>query len=438
MINRDNRAAHYFDQYAAGGFSVKSTYYTIGRNLPGVLYEPEGNSRKSGLCILIMHSDISYLDFEFGPRIAAWGYRVLCANVSSGDAPLDQKILDVGQCVGFARGLPGVDTLVLLGHSGGASLMSAYQAIAENGPEIFQGPEKIVPCSDRLAGLPAADAVMFLDSNWGNGAMRVFSLDPAVTEDDNGVTLDPELSLFEERNGFTPGGTSYSDAFIRKFQQAQGQRNNRLTAYALSRVKAIESGEGKYRDDEPMIIAGASQAFFNNKLFAQDIRLLSRTRKPWPLLHGDGTITTEIVYSVRKPENDFSLTDSYERGSLPTTVRKYLSNYALRTTEDYGFNEDSVFGIDWDSSYNCTPGNVSGIRVPILILGMTASWEYSAAETIAERAGSQDVTLAYVEGAQHFFNTAKDREQFPGQFGDTMQTTCRFVDAWLRDKFGKE
>ena len=217
MINRDNRAAHYFDEYAAGGSSVKSTYYTIGRNLPGVLYEPEGNSWKSGLCILIMHSDISYLDFEFGPRIAAWGYRVLCANVSSGDAPLDQKILEVGQCVRFARGLPGVDTLVLLGHSGGASLMSAYQAIAENGPEIFQGPEKIVPCSDRLAGLPAADAVMFLDSNWGNGAMRLFSLDPAVTEDDNGVILDPELSLFEERNGFTPGGTSYSDAFIRKF-----------------------------------------------------------------------------------------------------------------------------------------------------------------------------------------------------------------------------
>lgn len=434
MINRDNRAAHYFDTPATKTYGVKSSFYTIGRNLLSVLYEPDSESPKASICILIMHSDISYLDFEFGQQIAAWGYRALCANVSSGDAPWDHKIMDVGECVKFARALPGVKTLVLLGHSGGASLMSAYQSIAENGPQIFQGPEKIAPCSDRLTGLIPADLVMFLDSNWGNGAMRVFSLDPAVIEDDNGMKLDPALNLFEEKNGFQPGGTSYSQEFIHKFQKAQGRRNNRLTAYALSRVKAMEAGAGKYRDDEPMVVAGASQAFFNNKLFAQDVRLLSHTRKPWPLLHGDGTITTEVVYSVRGPENDFSLTDSYDRGSLPTTVKKYLSSYALRTTEDYGFNEDSVYGIDWDSSYNCTPGNVAGIRVPMLILGMTASWEYSAAETIAERAGSEDVTLAYVEGAQHFFNTAKNREQFPGQFGDTMQTTCRFVDAWLRDQ----
>lgn len=434
MINKDNRAVHYFDGPASKTHSVKSTFQTIGRNLLSVLYEPGEMSEKTSICILVMHSDISYLDFEFGPQIAGWGYRALCANVSSGDAPLDNKLMDVGECVRFARALPGVKWVVLLGHSGGASLMSAYQNIAENGPQVFQGPEKIVKCSDRLAGLPAADALMLLDSNWGNGAMRVFSLDPAVTEDDNGVQLDPALNLFEEQNGFRPGGTSYSAEFIRKFQQAQGRRNNRLTEYALARVAAIEAGTGKYRDDEPMVIAGASQAFFNNKLFAQDIRLLSHTRKPWPLLHGDGSITTEIVHSVRSPQNDFSLTDSYERGSLPTTVRKYLSNYALRTTEEYGYDADTVYGIDWDSSYNCTPGNIVGIHVPLLVMGMTGSWEYSAAETIAERATSEDVTLAYVEGAQHFFNTAKELEAYPGQFGDTMQTTCRFVDAWLTDK----
>lgn len=433
MINPENRVLHYFDGPLKNQHSIKSTFYTIGRNLPGVLYEPQEPDNQ--ICILIMHSDTSYLDFEFGQKIAAWGYQALCANVSSADASLDQKMLDVNECVKFARTVLGAKILVLLGHSGGATLMSAYQSVAENGPGIFQGKEKLIPCSDRLQGLLPADAVMFLDSNWGNGAMRLFSLDPAVLEDDNGMKLDSSLNLFEEKNGFRPGGTSFSKNFIRKFQAAQGDRNNRLTEYALHRMAELNAGRGSYRDDEPMILAGASQAFFNNKLFAQDIRLLSHTRMSWPLLHGDGSITAQVVHSVRKPENDFPLTDSYERGSLVTTVRNYLTNYALRTTEDYGFDEDSVYGIDWDSSYNCTPGNVVGIHVPILILGMTGSWEYSAAETIAERAASEDVTLAYVEGAQHFFNTAKDLEQYPGQFGDTMQTTCRFVDAWIRDKF---
>ena len=438
MINTENRALHYFDTPAEKTFAVKQSFHSMGRNLKAVLYEPTTYSLQASVCILIMHSDSSYLDFEFGQQMAAWGYRVLCADVSDAAASLDRKLMDVNACVKLARSLPGVSTLVLLGHSGGATLMSAYQSVAENGPGIFQGKEKIVPCSDRLQGLLPADGVMFLDSNWGNGAMRLFSLDPAVTDDRNGMRLDPELNLFEAENGFRPGGSSYSPEFIRKFQAAQGQRNNRLTELALSRVAAIEAGEGCYLDDEPFVLAGASQAFFNNKLFAQDIRLLSHTREPWPLLHGDGTITVEVVHSVRKPENEFSLTNSYERGSLSTTVRNYLTNYALRTTEEYGFDEDSVYGIDWDSSYNCTPGNVAGIHVPMLILGMTGSWEYSAAETIARRAGSEDVTLAYVEGAQHFFNTAKELEQYPGQFGDTMQTTCRFVDAWLKDKWGEK
>lgn len=434
MINQNN-VLHYFDTPANPEFSVKSSFHTLGRGLNSVLYEPAEMSGKASTCILIMHSNADYLDFAFGKEIARWGYKALCANVSASDSELDRKMMEVGEVFRFAKALPGVRHVVLLGHSGGATLMSAYQSVAENGPEIFQGPEKLIKCGLRPGQLIPADGVMLLDSNWGNGAMRLFSLDPAVISEDNGMRLDPELDLFNEENGFRKGGSTYGQDFIQKFQQAQGQRNNRLTEYALRRLEKIDSGFGRFLDDEPMVIAGADQAFFNNKLFAQDIRLLAHTRKPWPLLHGDGSITVETVPSVRTPQNDESLTASMERGALVTTVKQYLSSYAVRTTEDYGFDADSVRGIDWDSSYNCTPGNVAGIHVPLLVMGMTGSWEFSAAETIAERAGAEDVTLAYVEGARHFFDTATELEAYPGQFGDTMNTTCRFVDAWLQARF---
>jgi len=324
-----------------------------------------------------------------------------------------------------------VRKVITLGHSGGATLMSAYQNAAENGVEVFQGPEKLIKCSD-LGKLPPADGVMLLDSNYGNGVMTLLSLDPAVTSEDSGNQLDPELDLFNPANGYNPQGSTYSDEFIRKYQQAQGARNNRLINAALERLHALESGKGKFADDEPFIIPGGAQNAFNNKLFPQDIRLLSRTRKAWPLLHADGSITTQIIPCVRRPKNDKSFTSSYRAGAIRSTVRTYLNSSAVRTTADYGYNEDTMFGVDWLSSYNCTPGNMMGVSAPTLLMGMTGGYEFLAAEIIHEDTPKiADKTIAFVEGASHGFFPARECEQYPGQFGDTVKSMFDYVDRWL-------
>ena len=74
--------------------------------------------------------------------------------------------------------------------------MSSYQNIAENGLKACQGPEKILKCSDSLAGLPPADGLMLVDSNWGLAAMMLFSIDPAVVSEENAQALNPELDLY--------------------------------------------------------------------------------------------------------------------------------------------------------------------------------------------------------------------------------------------------
>jgi hypothetical protein len=312
--------------------------------------------------------------------------------------------------------------------------MSAYQNAAENGVQAFQGPEKLIKCSD-LGKLPPADGVMLLDSNYGNGAMTLLSLDPAVTSEDNGKILNPELDLFDPANGYNLKGSTYSDEFIRKYQKAQGDRNNHLIDAALERLHAIERGKGKYADDEPFIVPAGAQNSFNNKLFPQDIRLLSHTRKAWPLIHPDGSITNQIIPCVRRAKNDKSFSDSYRLGSIKSTVRTYLNSSAVRTTDNFGYNEDSLYGIDWSSSYSCTPGNMMGVFAPLLVMGMTGGYEFLAAEIIHENTKKiKDKTIAFVEGATHGFNTAKDCEEHPGQFGDTMKTLFDYVDGWLSQK----
>ncbi len=407
--------------------------------VPSVLYEPATPGEKSHIAILVMHPRKDYLTNPVGSELAKRGYRVLCANSDvvktqfSRDTTMDGFVGDVGFGVAYLRQYPGVRKVILLGYDSGGALMTAYQNIAENGLKACQGPEKIYKCSpDRLSGLIPADGVMLLDSNWGISAAVLFSINPAIVNEKDGQTLNPELDMYNPANGFNPDGSAYSEEFIQKFLSAEGKRNNRLIQTALDRLTAIDAGKGTYTDNEPFIVPGAAPGSVN--LIAQDIRLMSRTRKAWPLLHPDGTISTQVIHSVRVPENQKSLTGSFKSGALQATVREFLNMYAVRVTDDYGYDEDSVHGIDWSSSYSNVPGNIDGVTVPTLVMGMTGDWNFLASETIYENAKSADKTLVFVEGAGPSCDTCKKCEKNPGQFGDTQKTTYDYVDKWLSQK----
>ena len=415
-------------------YPVKSVYTRIGMWINGALYAPENDADCKNVAVLVMHSDADYLNFPAGRALAGHGYRTLCANPSRSGESLDKKLLDVKACVEYLRSLPGVEKVVLLGHSGGATLMSCYQAVAENGVSCFQDEKKIVPISD-VGELPAADALFLLDSNWGNGVMTLLSLDPAVKCDGCGTDLDPAYNLANPDVGYSPDGAHYTDEFIAAYHKAQGARNNRLIDTALERLDALKAGKGAYRDDEPWIIAGASQMAPCNRMFPQDIRLLSHTKGEWPLVHADGSVTVGVIPSLRKPREAKPFTGIYGMGAMNTTVKAYLASQVIRSTADYGYDETHIYGVDWDSSYCCTPGNVRYIHAPMLLLGLTGGYEFLASECIYEMAASEDKTLAFVEGATHMVWPAKDCEEFPGQFGDTVKTTFDFAAKWLGEHF---
>ena len=411
---------------------VKSTFVRLGRRVPGVLYEPLSESGKKNVKVLVMHSDEDYMTFPTGPELAKRGYTVLCANVMNKEGIVfsqNDKLHCVRDAVEYLREFSD-GSVVLMGHSGGGTLMSAYQALAENGPQVFRGPEKLYPYT-RDEILPPADGIMLLDSNWGNAVMQLFSLDPAVTDETGGMALNPALDLFQPDNGFRPDGSTFSQDFIRAYQLAQSARNNRLVDAALERLALLKEGKGRYSDDEPFLIPGAAQTFFCNKLFPQDIRLMAHTQKEYPLLHPDGSMTTEIIRSVRKPDCPESMTHSFWEGARFLSVRTYLSGYAIRTEADFGYDEDHVWGIDWESSYAAPPGNMAHVRIPTLVMGMTGGWEFLASETIYNMSAAGDKTAAFVEGATHKFTPARHCEAYPGQFGDTMKTLHDYVDGWL-------
>ena len=112
--------------------------------VPSMLYEPVESGEKSQIAVLVIHSDEDFLAHSAGSGLAKRGYRVLCANTSNRNDPLDEKLLDVDVAVRYLRQSLGARKVITLGHSGGATLMSAYQNAAENGVQVFQGPEKLI------------------------------------------------------------------------------------------------------------------------------------------------------------------------------------------------------------------------------------------------------------------------------------------------------
>lgn len=417
--------------------SVRTTFVSLARGVPGVLYEPAVPGPKAETAVFAMHSSADYLTFSACTELAQRGYRVLCANNSTSksgaanDGMLDQVLAEAGAAVAWLHTVPGVKHVVLLGHSGGGTVMSAYQLIAEGGLKACRSEEKIWKCPDSLVKLPPADGLMLIDSNWGLGAMTLFSIDPAVKDEGAGAGLAPALDMYNPANGFRPSGSRYSAAFTATFLKAEGARGNALIASAQTQLAAIEAGKGPYADDAPFIVPGAILLGSNNKLFSQDVALMAHTRKAWPLLHADGSVTTRIVPTVRVPENLRSQTPSLMKGALKTTVRNYLNSYAIRTGPDFGYDASSVRGVEWTSTYASPPGNVQGITAPLLVMGMTGHWEYLASETIYELAKSRDKSIAFVEGATHLYDTCKPCERTPGQYGDTLKTTYDYIDGWL-------
>lgn len=268
--------------------------------------------------------------------------------------------------------------------------------------------------------------------------MTLLSLDPNITEQNKGNNATDLYDLKDPAKGYVSGGNStYGSSFVASYNQAQRNRLLTLMAMANDRLSMIVSGKGKFTDDEPFVVAGAAQMRFYNKLFPQDLSLLSHTKKSWPVIKADGSIKNEIVRSVRAP---FSMTGSSDRltAALNTTVRGFLSMCAITTDVNFRVNDNGLQGVHWNSNINNPIGNSEGITVPCLFMGMTGSYEYLAAEEIYNHSASIDKTIAFVEGASHNFTPDKDAEGYnKTSYGDTVKHLFDYVDNWLDSRFNK-
>uniref|UniRef100_UPI00389AD84D alpha/beta hydrolase n=1 Tax=Mycobacterium sp. HUMS_1102779 TaxID=3383487 RepID=UPI00389AD84D len=208
----------------AGGHPCQGLYY-------------RGIGRKPKVAMIATHYQIDFSEHYLADYLATRGIGFLGWNTRfrgfESSFLLDHALVDIGVGVRWLRETQGVENVVLLGNSGGGSLMAAYQSQAVE-PNVT--PLDGMRPAAGVTELPPADGYVATAAHPGRPEVLTAWMDAAVVDENDPVATDPDLDLFDERNG-----PPYSPEFVARYRSAQTARNHDITDWAESELKRIRA-----------------------------------------------------------------------------------------------------------------------------------------------------------------------------------------------------
>jgi hypothetical protein len=257
--------------------------------------------------------------------------------------------VDIAVGVRWLREVAGVRTVALLGNSGGASLMAAYQAQAV-------GPQE-------EPAFPPGDQFVSLNAHPGRPDVLTSWLDPSVTDESDPLSVDSTIDMFEPGNG-----PPYPPEFVKRYRAAQAARNDRITAWVLSERDRLRAH-------------GASDRVFTVHRAWADLRFVDLGLDP-------SERTAGCYFGDPKAANygSFGL-------ACTTTLRSWLSMWSL-------------------SESRCRAGpHLAQIRQPSLVVQSTADQGCypSDATAIFDSLASEDKHLEMVAGDHYLSHPRRAR-----------------------------
>ena len=327
--------------------------------------------------LIAAHYEIDFSEHYLGPLMAARGFGFLGFNTRFRGAPehfrLADALIDLGAGIGFLRD-QGVERVVLLGNSGGGSLMAAYQSQA-TAPSLK--PRRFRKIPEEAGALPRADLYVSLQAHLGRPEVLTAWIDPSVTDESDPLSRDPTLDMYEPGNG-----PPYSPEFIARYREAQRARNQRITDWALGELERLKA-------------AGHRDRIFSVPRVWADLRLLDGAIDPSdrPLgscYLGDPARANRSGYGI----------------AATNTLRSWLEMWSLA-----------------ESDCRAAP-HLAAIDVPALVVQSRADTGVflSDAREIHEQLGSADKTLELVAG-DHYLTGPGERE-----------LVADLIAGWIEDR----
>ncbi|MEB3032351.1 alpha/beta hydrolase [[Mycobacterium] nativiensis] len=212
------------ERAGAGGHPCQGLYHHAAGHDPDV-------------AMIATHYQIDFAEHYLAEFMAARGIGFLGWNTRfrgfESNFLLDHALVDIGVGVRWLREVAGVKTVVLLGNSGGGSLMAAYQSQAHH-PNVTPLPG-MRPATG-LTDLLPADCYVASAAHLGRPDVLTAWMDGAVVDENDPVASDPDLDLFAEHNG-----PPYSPEFLARYRAAQVARNHAITDWAETELKRVRA-----------------------------------------------------------------------------------------------------------------------------------------------------------------------------------------------------
>ena len=352
----------------------------------GILWTPPAGTRwRTG--VILSHPRGDFSVHYACPLLAAAGYAVLGFGTRYMNNDIDclheACVVDV-ETVAAEMRRRGAESVVLLGNSGGGSLMALAQ--------------KNASCGDGWIGIAAHP---------GEGVFMLQVIDPSVADEDDPEAVVPELDMYNPDNGWRPWPEpcEYDREWLAGYRRAQRERIARIDTVARSSIEAA-------RLAREQLAAVDSGADLRRWRYLRQRAVHTRYLTIYRTLADPAYVDLSIDPDDRPMGSLFAFPDpldaNYGRGGLARvmTARGWLSTWS---------------GL---SSHARVADTLPHVKVPTLILHATADTEIRVhqAREIRDASGSDDVEYHELKGAPHYLE------------GHRRQGMQIVVD-WLRARF---
>lgn len=172
---------------------------------------------------------------------------------------LDHALVEIGVGVRWLKEVAGVECVVLLGNSGGGSLMAAYQSQAQ-AVDILPAVGLKLP--DALYALPAADLYISLNAHAGRPEVLTDWMDASVADERDAFSINAALDPFARERS-----VPFGQDFVTIYRAGQRARNKRIGDWCIAELALLGA-------------AGHSDRVFTMSRVWADLRFIDATLDP--------------------------------------------------------------------------------------------------------------------------------------------------------------